>query len=374
MDVGTIALFLGCMALTAAGAYALTQAMCRWAPAWGFVDRPDGRRKLHREPTPLLGGVAIFGALLGGVAVAVLTGVWASPGTRWSCDWLLTAGLFCLLGMVDDRHPLRPRTKFCWQIVASLPFACSEHAIRALDLGSWQLELGWWGIPCTVFWIVACVNAFNLIDGLDGLASGTVLLTCLAWAVLGLGGDGEELAPALLLAAALAGFLCHNRPPARIFLGDTGSLMLGFATGSLGLEVGRGLSGSFSPWLPLIVLSIPLFDTTMAILRRKLNGRGIGQADREHIHHCFVDRGWSRPRVLIAILCVSALQGMIAILGQLSGQTGWAICAAAGVLLALMAGRLFGHRELAGIVSLARQRLARLTGSPRFNPLEWLAF
>ena len=157
-------------------------------------------------------------------------------------------------------------------------------------------------IPFTVFWLVACVNIVNLLDGHDGLASTIGLIAVGTMAVLSGMIGGVELAVLCLIAGgAIAGFLIHNWPPAKIFLGDAGSMTIGFLIGALSMESSLKSAATFTLITPLAVLCVPMFDTVMAIVRRKLSGRSIGAADRGHIHHRLQDSGFSRLQTLLVI-------------------------------------------------------------------------
>lgn len=364
----------------AVGGATLLTCCARWiAPHLGFVDRPDGRRKLHQRPTPLLGGVAVFAGL-------VLTVLCASfpcglnlldPAGDLFITWsLVTASMFCLIGVCDDRWPLRPRTKFLLQVLACLPFAVWGRTATEIDFLGLEIGLGMWSVPFTMLWLVACVNAFNLLDGLDGQATGLGIVSCLAFAGLALfRGDYQTVLLALLVVGNLLGFLWYNKPPARIFLGDAGSLTIGFLAGSLALETSLSATGQFSIVLPCVALALPLFDTSMAIVRRRLKGRGIGEADREHIHHCLQDQGFSRVQsLLIVVACGLVLAGFVLGAAALQSES-LAVTGLALTLGALLVCRLFGHRELALITLRLQEMLVRLqTLRQRPNPLEWLAF
>jgi UDP-GlcNAc:undecaprenyl-phosphate GlcNAc-1-phosphate transferase len=257
----------------------------RWAAPLGLVDYPDGGRKRHSKPTPLMGGVAIYLALL------VSAGLVVFFDRRWFTDdsatpmsilmLLVSGGFFCVLGVVDDRWPMRARQKFAWQIAASLPFAVWGRSIDALEFMGLQVHLGPCGVVFTVFWLVAFANMINLIDGLDGLAGSIGLVVTLTIAALaGMSGQYALCILSLLVAASLVGFLVHNLPPAKIFMGDSGSLTVGFVIGALSIESWLKQAMGFTLIVPLVLVSVPMFDTFMAILRRKLTGRSVGRADR----------------------------------------------------------------------------------------------
>lgn len=328
---------------------ALTGLARRVAPRLGLVDKPDGGRKLHKKPTPVMGGAAF--------ATAMLVVIAASAVTRQS--WLLesrtavlaiclfsSACLFCILGVIDDRFALRPRTKLLGQILASLPFALMTHVIDVVRVAGIEVHLGLAAVPFTLVWLVACSNVINLIDGLDGLAGtvGTISLLTLA-AMFGLQGEAGPATLTLVIAASVVGFLFHNWPPARIFMGDGGSLTIGFLVGALSMEAASKTAAGYTLAVPIVLISIPIFDTFMAIVRRKLNGRGIGEGDRGHIHHRLQDHGLSRSQALLAIggLClVMAAAALISAHFQ-SEIPGLFICGS--VLLTLVGGRVFGHQE-----------------------------
>jgi UDP-GlcNAc:undecaprenyl-phosphate GlcNAc-1-phosphate transferase len=400
MDVSLISAMILLAGFAVCGTASLTWLARRIAPQLGYVDCPDARRKLHRLPTPLVGGVAVLIGLASTVLLFSLTLVdFTRPTTQivtqtaaemqlktavvssspeYFLVWaLVTAAMFCGIGIYDDRWPLRPRTKFCLQILACLPDATFMPALVGVSILGWDIPLGGWGPALTVFWLVACVNAFNLVDGMDGQATSLGCIACTAFAGLALlQGDLVTAAFGLLVVANLAGFLIFNLPPAKIFLGDAGSLMLGFLAGALALKSAQSTSGQFAILPSCVILAVPLFDTAMAIIRRKLNGRGIGEADREHIHHCLQDRGLSRWKALALVSSVAAIQGLLAVIGSMTHCESISVWGSICVLFSLVRSQLFGYRE----ASLAWQQLVRISARlrpvppRRFNPLEWLAF
>ena len=349
------AFLLGC-ALTA---------VARWfAPRIGLVDRPDGGRKCHARPTPLMGGVAICTAFLLSLLLLVALAPWLSAAPSIGdasslLPLLASAGLFCLLGLYDDRFGLRPRYKLAWQIAACLPFAIWGGAVMKLGVLGTVWPLGAWSLPFTVFWLVACSNVINLMDGLDGLA-GTI--SCIALVTLAamsiLIGRGETALPALAAAAGVAGFLVHNWPPAKIFMGDSGSLTLGFLVGAFSIEAALKQTAGFTLVVPLVLISVPVFDTAMAILRRRLSGRGIGEADRGHIHHHLQDRGLSRVQALLLIAGLCAAMAGFGMLSSWVNSEMLALLLCATLLTAMVIARVFGHYE----AGLAWQHLRAVGG------------
>lgn len=335
-------------ALATLCASVLTGQACRFAPRWGLVDKPDGGRKRHGRATPLLGGVAVYLSFCFTVAVAVLVEreAWVGGAESFLGPLLVSAGLFCLLGFCDDWRPMRARHKFLLQVLAALPFALWGPNVAWVGLLGARLDFGPLAIPFTVFWLVSCANVVNLIDGLDGLASTVGIIGCLALSMLSLiAHDASATSLALIFAGCLAGFLLYNWPPAKIFLGDAGSLTIGFFIGAVSIESSLKTATGFMLACPLVLLSIPFFDTLMAILRRKLTGRGIGEPDRGHIHHLLLDRGLTRLQTLLAIAALSAVMAGAAIASALAGNDLVAVIACLGVVTAVVSAKLFGFHE-----------------------------
>lgn len=380
MDGLLIGTTIALCGLTVCGASLLTR-LARWiAPRLGFVDRPDGRRKLHQQPIALLGGVAVLGGLLVSMLATLLVGgleILDAHSLQFLIWSLSTGSMFCLIGIWDDRWPLRPRTKFLLQVMACIPFALWGRTAAGLDLAGTTIPLGMWSVPFTVLWLVACVNAFNLLDGMDGQATSLGMISCLAFA--GLAALREDFATsvlALIVVGNLMGFLWHNKPPAKIFLGDAGSLLIGFLAGAFSLETSLSTNGNFACILPCAVLGLPLFDTTMAIVRRKLNGRDISEADREHVHHCLQDQGFSRAQALMIVVTCGLIQAGFVLVASATHQEYLGLVGLGLTLGGLVAFRWFGHREVSLISTRVQESLANSESlrPRRFNPLEWLAF
>lgn len=328
----------------------LTSIARRVAPALAIVDKPDGRRKIHSNPTPLMGGVAIYLAFL----LVTLEAWWMD--SKWlTVDQktlehapmlFVSAALFCGLGLWDDRYGLRPLHKFLGQILASFPFVIFGISINQVSGLGWVVDLGIFGIPLTVFWLVACSNLINLMDGLDGLAASISLVAALTISLLALvAGLPVVSGLNIILAGVLIGFLMHNWNPAKIFMGDSGSLTLGFLIGAFSLESSFKTAAGLT-FVPLLVLlSIPMFDTTMAILRRKLNGRGIGEADRQHFHHCLRDMGLSTRQSVLVIAGLCAMMGTAVVFSVIMQYEVVALGICGGVLSLLIFCKVFGSYE-----------------------------
>jgi UDP-GlcNAc:undecaprenyl-phosphate GlcNAc-1-phosphate transferase len=289
----------------------------------GGMDLP-GARKVHREPIPRIGGVAVFLGFVAGLSFAAwVTGALdgaAQVNVYWKGLALATAFML-LVGLVDDLRGLSFRTKFVAQFVAAiLVWYCGFRVEVVTHPFGGILELGWLSFPLTVLWIVGITNAVNLIDGLDGLAPGIALITTISVAVIAfVRQDLGITAVSVALAGALIGFLRYNINPARIFLGDSGSMFLGFALAVTSVRGSQKGPMVVAILVPLLVLGLPLLDTGAAVVRRvnRLRAQGassedslryvlrnltyVFQADRGHIHHCLLDAGLSQSRAVLVL-------------------------------------------------------------------------
>jgi UDP-GlcNAc:undecaprenyl-phosphate GlcNAc-1-phosphate transferase len=279
---------------------------------WGFVDCPDAGRKAHPRPVPRTGGVPLALAYLGAFGFAALIGN-QMPHGGWSAGLRLfpAPALVFLVGLADDLWGLKPWQKLAGQVAA---------AVMAFFAGVHITQFGpfhtlWIGLPVTVLWLVACANAFNLIDGVDGLAAGVGLFATTTTLVAALIQNNFALALVTVpLAGALLGFLRYNFNPASIFLGDSGSLLIGFLLGCYGILWSQKSATMLGMTAPLMALSIPLLDTALAIVRRFLRRQPIFGADRGHIHHKLLARGLTPRRVALMFYGISGLAAAFSLL------------------------------------------------------------
>jgi UDP-GlcNAc:undecaprenyl-phosphate GlcNAc-1-phosphate transferase len=276
------------------------------------TDSPDVR-KVHKRLMPRLGGLAIC---LSFWAVILLT----QPFTA-QIGGLLAGGLvICLLGVWDDIKGISAKTKLLGQFIAAgiVIYAGIRVNFITNPIDGTTIDLGYWRYPLTVLWIVGMTNAVNLIDGLDGLAAGVssiaaVSLGIVAW-LEGADGYFQAAMLAFILAAATLGFFRHNFYPAKIFMGDTGSLFLGFNLAAIAiLSLTKGAT-AISLFLPVYIFGIPIADTSFAIVRRFLNRKPIFSPDRDHLHHRLLDLGLSHKKTVFTIYLVSAFFGLSSIL------------------------------------------------------------
>lgn len=350
-------LAVGLVALAATNA--LAPVVRRVARRLGAIDYPGGRR-INTRPTPRLGGVAIF---LGFTAAAVVAMVVTRPielvgtgaelfiripiamHTDRAILGIMLGGTFLMaVGVYDDLRGMHPALKFLAMLAAAsvlIPFGLTTQFLTNPLTGK-MVVLGPWGAVLTVVWVVAVVNIINFIDGVDGLAAGIVAI---AGTTLLLTAAHKRDVVAISLAAALVGssvgFLRHNFHPARIFMGDSGSMFLGYVLGGLSV---MGLYKSYtaiSLVVPILALGVPIVDTAFAIIRRLRSGRPIYLPDRGHLHHRLLDRGLTQRQTVFLLYMVSALLGLGAL--ALAGVNRTGSIATLGVIAVIL---LIGARRM----------------------------
>ena len=266
----------------------------------GAMDIPD-KRKIHKEPMPRLGGLGIY---LGFLLCYMLFGETSSLMN----SILIGSFIVVLTGVVDDIKPLRARTKFMGQLAASLVITLYGglvmHNVTAFGI---DLNFGIFAIPVTIFFILGCINCINLIDGLDGLAGGISSIYFLTIGIIAVmqGKHGLDATLTFIMLGSTLGFLLHNFYPAKIFMGDSGSMFLGFTISVIALLGFKNVTMS-SLVIPLLVLAIPILDTLFAILRRILKKESISTPDKSHIHHQLL-RNFSQRKTVLIIYLVDLL-------------------------------------------------------------------
>lgn len=287
---------------------ALTPLVIRLAAARQLFDVPDGDRRVHTRPVPRVGGVVVFAAMLCGLLVtAVVDLVTGGTFIRTNAPFLISvlagSAILFAAGLVDDLRGLRPYDKLAAQVLAASVAFFLGFQVERIGFGpEMGIDLGWMALPVTLLWIVGVTNAFNLIDGLDGLATGIALValgtTAIAAVLLG---NPEVLVVCLALTGALIGFLRYNFNPARIFLGDSGSLFIGFLLAVLSVHGSMKSATAVLILVPLSALALPLLDTVLAIGRRWLRGVPLSSADARHIHHRLLALGFTHRTAVILL-------------------------------------------------------------------------
>ena len=281
----------------------LTALLIRWAPRLGLVDYPS-ERKVHTQPTPRGGGLAIFAAAT--LLPYLLPSIFDSQSSIFDYQYLLSALIF-LVGLFDDLRPLP------WPIRLTVHFAAAIVAVLfCLPPRPWFLR------AAAVVWIAGLINAFNMLDNMDALSGGVAwiaagFLAVLSW--LATASSVSEWGPFVILMGSLSGFLWFNRPPARIFMGDAGSTFLGFMLGLGSVQVALGFGAPPWSWLvPPCILAVPCYDLLSVVLLRLSQGRSPFHADKQHLSHRLVNRGlskWMAVRVIYLLALASGTSGMI---------------------------------------------------------------
>jgi UDP-GlcNAc:undecaprenyl-phosphate/decaprenyl-phosphate GlcNAc-1-phosphate transferase len=274
----------------------------------GAVDRPN-YRKVHASVMPRIGGLAIFGAFLIGYAVLL-------PKDEHAVGILIGAVIIIVMGFLDDMLEITAKAKLAGQLAAALVVVVwgglQIEVINLPFIG--EFDFGYLSIPITIIWIIGITNAINLIDGLDGLAAGVSTIALITIAVMAMiMGNVFVVATASILAASSLGFLFYNFHPAKIFMGDTGSLFLGFMISVLAL-LGFKNVAVVSLIIPVIILGIPISDTFFAIVRRIRTKQPIMAPDKSHLHHCLLRSGFSHRQTVLVIYALAILFGVAAVL------------------------------------------------------------
>lgn len=288
----------------------------------GLVDEPDGHRRVHTRATPRVGGIAIVIGATSAVLIPVVAGLvpgWMPRTLPSGVLPLVGAGaIIFLLGLLDDFLDLRAVVKFAVETLVAVGLFYSGVRIGTVALGGglfYDLPT-WVDLVLTVFWFVGLANAFNLIDGHDGVAGGVALLALatISYSAV-LNGNTVVALPTLALSGSVLGFLLFNLPPASVFMGDAGSLFLGFTLAGLGLIGARGGPQDAIPVLvPTLALGLPVLDTSLAIFRRFLRGDPVFRPDRGHIHHRLRDMGYPKTAVTLFMWGMAGIFSLMAVM------------------------------------------------------------
>ena len=297
---------------------------------FGVTDVPKDNRRMHKKEMPLMGGVAIFLAF--SVSVLLFCRL-----TLPTCGMLLGNLIIVAVGIIDDKYDMNALVKLVLQILAAIVAVCSGNVIEQINFVGRSIPLGLFAPVFSVLWITAITNAVNLIDGLDGLSCGisTIAATTLLLTLIRTDTDINVILMIAILVGANLGFLPFNFNPAKIFMGDTGALFLGYTLGVLSIQGCFKVNGLLSFCVPILIFALPLFDTTFAFLRRILTGRSPFSADRGHVHHRLIDKGFDQRHAVMILYAVSGMLGVAAILYSF-GTPEWKIKAGLAALCALL--------------------------------------
>src|SRR4051794_15123219 len=365
--------FMGCVLATP-----VVTRIAIWA---GAIDRPDHFRRIHKGATPRLGGLGLATGLASAIMLVGLGGYlndWPGFDDWWMCQWsvLLAALMVLLVGFVDDTRAMAPRMKLAGQALAVVVLYAGGVRIQRFDMLGMAIDLtrpevGWtiagrWfaiSLPSfltTMFWFLACMNIWNLIDGMDGLASGVGLLVSGTLTLVAI--HHENVGVAILaaaLAGSLAGFLLYNWHPACIFLGDSGSLLIGLLIGIIGVQGSLKGPSAISILFPILAMGLPITDTAMAIFRRWVRNLPFSSADRRHIHHLLIGLGLDPRQAALLLYCFSGFLCGVVLLGVALRSEFLALALGLSGSLAFLLILTSRRDELASLRSDLQERLVR---------------
>ena len=328
----------------------LTPGIARLATRLGAIDYPDGHRKSQALPVPRGGGVAI--ALAAGIAVPValyFAALVDGSSTAWLIWGLMPSVVILLLvGIVDDFFSLTGVYKLIGQLLAVSVLVTAGGQFDKISLFGLSFALGEFRIPFTIFFLLGAINAFNLIDGVDALATSVGAIVC---ATLGVITAAQGHIPASIvcfaLAGALVGFLRYNAAPAKVYLGDAGSMLIGLVVAAVAIESSVKQQAAFVLAVPLAICAIPILDAAAALVRRVTTGQSVFAADRGHLHHALLLRGWSVNKTVMIIAGLTTLTCAGALVSFFTKNDFCALAVAIAVFLTLAVARVFGHAEAA---------------------------
>jgi len=315
--VSTLLVLLFCLALLLS--WVFTRFVRDLARARGWLETPMLERHVHMTPLPRIGGAAIFASFTIAVGCALLVARWfLSPlilPVVPILKLLAPAVIIFALGLYDDVRGVSPKWKLLVQALAATLLYMGGYGVRHFDLVFSGHPLQTFiGVPLTIFWVLLITNAFNLIDGLDGLAAGSGLFSTVVILILSLFTPNPMVSfLAIVLAGVILGFLRFNFHPASIFLGDSGSLFIGFLISALAIVASQKAPTIVAVSIPLVSLGLPILDVVLAVARRFLGGKPIFRGDRDHIHHKLLKRGLSQREAVLLLYAVTAGFGFISL-------------------------------------------------------------
>ncbi len=275
-----------------------------------FLDIPKEDRKVHRAPMPFLGGIIIYISFL-----TTLT-IQTKYVDKTHFIIIVSSTLILIGGIIDDIYPMKPKSKLLIQIIAISILVFNDIYIKDIVFfpGGQSFSLKILGIPLMFGWVILVTNAFNLIDGLDGLAAGVSFISTITIFLISiLSGNFSSAIFSSILCGTLIGILPYNFYKAKIFIGDSGSQFIGFIISVISITGFNTINGEFLILIPVIICGLPLFDTLTSIVRRKLKGNPIMQADKGHVHHKLISMGNSHPKVVIIMYLIAVVFSVIAI-------------------------------------------------------------
>jgi UDP-GlcNAc:undecaprenyl-phosphate GlcNAc-1-phosphate transferase len=358
-DVG----FLGIFLVTAILSAFLTWWVRNQAITRGWVRGPQSERHIHVSPIPRVGGIAVYMtytlALLTLWGVRQLFHLQRGASLSHLLPLMAPATMIFLVGLWDDRHNLPAYWKLSFQVVAGVWLYEIGYGLQLSNFFFRHGIAGWFALPGTVLWVIWISNAFNLIDGLDGLAAGSALFSLIALFIVGiLHNNSESVMGSTLLAASIFGFLRYNFNPATVFLGDSGSLFIGFMLSAISLAGYQSKVPTLvAIAVPMVAFGLPLVETVVSVFRRLIGGTSIFQADRNHIHHRLLEMGMSHRRAVIFLYGVSGLCGLVSLFLLYPGSTNFALITSIAAIIFIAGIQRLGYPEFLEIGRLAKRTM-----------------
>ncbi len=333
--------------VTALISFIITPLVKKFAIKVNAIDVPKDERRVHSKPIPVMGGLAIYISFV--IGVILYNGILTSS----QLGIIVGATIIVIGGVIDDIKELSAKYKLLIQIAAAACILISGVSISVLTNPFREfypyLNIGWISIPMTIIWILGVTNAFNLIDGLDGLAAGIAFISCVTLMIVSIiNGRLEAAFLTAVLSGAILGFLPYNFNPASIFMGDTGSQLLGFLLAAISIEGAIKSATAFVIAVPILAFALPIYDILFAMIRRKANGKPMMQADKGHLHHRLLDMGLNQREAVIIMYFISAVLGGIAIIAmKMNNQRAYFVLALVMVISVAAAWKygIFKHKE-----------------------------
>lgn len=313
----------------------LTPIIKKLAIKWNVTDKPNDR-KVHNKAMPYLGGLAIYISFMIGLIISHEKSPYLWP-------IIIGSGIIIVTGILDDIYDLSPRTKFICQLLAAVVALIGGFDLEFINLPfGGQVEFGYFSIPLTILWIVGITNAINFIDGLDGLAAGVSSIALITLSIMSLiQGDFFVLTIALVLLGSTLGFLPYNFYPAKIFMGDSGALFLGYMIAVLSLLGFKNIT-FLSFVIPIIILGVPISDTFFAMMRRFIQRKPLSSADKLHLHHRLLSSGFSHRQTVLIIYGIAIMFSLVAIIFSMATVWGSLLIIALLLLIIELFAELIG--------------------------------
>jgi len=347
--------------------------LTKYAKKYGLVDLPDNKRKLHQNAIPMVGGVSLFIAVLVVVPIAVFFGLtfkstfqslgasllgWipvdferralrvSAADIRELTGLAIGSAILVVVGILDDRFQIRGRQKLFGQIIATTVLILFGFQFTEIAMAGFHFKFGIFSIFFVYAWVLAAINSVNLLDGADGIAGSIGFIMSLALTMMAVySGEMINALVTMVIAGALLGFLRYNFPPAKVYLGDTGSMLIGFLLAAIAIRCTSKQGSAFAFFAPIAFLAIPFIDTAAAIIRRRLTGRSIFAVDRGHLHHSLMKQGYSPRIALLWVVLLSAMTAIGGILSFVNEQSEYALVSIGLVVLVLLSCKIFGVAE-----------------------------